>query len=43
TRGIKLRDTASFGLTGHVRLSVAAPAAQAALQQAWPDSARAAA
>lgn len=43
TRGIKLRDTASFGLTGHVRLSVAAPAAQAALQQAWPDIARAAA
>lgn len=43
TRGIKLRDTASFGLTGHVRLSVAAPAAQAALHQAWPDIARAAA
>lgn len=43
TRGIKLRDTASFGLTGHVRLSVAAPAAQQALRQAWPDVARAAA
>jgi histidinol-phosphate aminotransferase len=43
TRGIKLRDTASFGLTGHVRLSVAAPTAQAALRQAWPQIARAAA
>jgi histidinol-phosphate aminotransferase len=43
TRGIKLRDTASFGLAGHVRLSVAAPAAQDALRQAWPDVARAAA
>jgi histidinol-phosphate aminotransferase len=43
TRGIKLRDTASFGLTGHVRLGVAAPAAQQALRQAWPDVARAAA
>lgn len=43
TRGIKLRDTASFGLTGHVRLSVAGPAAQEALRQAWPAIARAAA
>ncbi|MDP3170393.1 MAG: aminotransferase class I/II-fold pyridoxal phosphate-dependent enzyme [Polaromonas sp.] len=43
TRGIKLRDTASFGLTGHVRLSVAPPAAQTALRQAWPEIARAAA
>lgn len=43
THGIKLRDTASFGLTGHVRLSVAAPAAQTALRQAWPEIARAAA
>lgn len=33
--GIKLRDTASFGLSGHVRLSVLPPASQAALQQAW--------
>ncbi|MBA3593625.1 MAG: aminotransferase class I/II-fold pyridoxal phosphate-dependent enzyme [Polaromonas sp.] len=43
TRGIKLRDTTSFGLPGHVRLSVAAPAAQDALRKAWPDIARAAA
>jgi histidinol-phosphate aminotransferase len=42
-RGIKLRDTASFGLTGHVRLSVAAPAAQQALREAWPQIAKAAA
>ena len=34
-QGIKLRDTASFGLPGHVRISVQAPAAQAALMQAW--------
>lgn len=33
--GIKLRDTASFGLPGHVRLSVQPPDSQAALQQAW--------
>jgi histidinol-phosphate aminotransferase len=32
--GIKLRDCASFGLTGHVRLSVQAPAARDALQAA---------
>lgn len=43
TCGIKLRDTASFGLAGHVRLGVAAPAAQAALRQAWSGIARAAA
>lgn len=42
-RGIKLRDTASFGLAGHVRLSVAAPAAQQALHAAWHDVTRAAA
>ncbi|MDO9358589.1 MAG: aminotransferase class I/II-fold pyridoxal phosphate-dependent enzyme [Polaromonas sp.] len=36
-RGIKLRDTTSFGLPGQVRLSVAAPAAQDALQGAWHD------
>ncbi len=41
--GIKLRDTASFGLAGHVRLSVAAPAAQQALRVAWTGIARAAA
>ena len=34
-RGIKLRDCASFGLPGHVRLSVQAPASQDALHQAW--------
>ena len=32
--GIKLRDTASFGLPGHVRVSVQPPAAQDALQAA---------
>ncbi|MDB5931537.1 MAG: aminotransferase [Polaromonas sp.] len=35
SHGIKLRDTASFGLHGHVRVSVQAPAAQKALQNAW--------
>lgn len=34
TRGIKLRDTASFGLPGHVRMSVLAPTAQDALRAA---------
>ena len=34
-QGIKLRDGASFGLPGHVRLGVLAPASQQALQQAW--------
>lgn len=34
-QGIKLRDTASFGLPGQVRVSVQPPAAQDALQQAW--------
>jgi histidinol-phosphate aminotransferase len=33
--GIKLRDTASFGLPGHVRLGVLPPNAQDALKQAW--------
>lgn len=42
-RGIKLRDTASFGLPGHVRLSVSAPAAQDALRAAWHALTRAAA
>lgn len=32
--GIKLRDTASFGLPGHLRLSVQSPAAQDALSAA---------
>ena len=34
TSGIKLRDCASFGLPGHVRLSVQAPTVQAALRDA---------
>ncbi|MES2280903.1 MAG: aminotransferase class I/II-fold pyridoxal phosphate-dependent enzyme [Pseudomonadota bacterium] len=33
--GIKLRDCASFGLPGHVRVSVQSPEAQAALHNAW--------
>ncbi|SFB94484.1 histidinol-phosphate aminotransferase [Polaromonas sp. OV174] len=33
-QGIKLRDTASFGLPGHVRVSVQPPAAQDALHNA---------
>lgn len=33
--GIKLRDTASFGLPGHVRLGVLPPASQEALHRAW--------
>ena len=33
--GIKLRDCSSFGLTGHVRISVQPPAAQDALNNAW--------
>ena len=35
THGVKLRDCASFGLPGHVRLGVLPPASQAALAQAW--------
>lgn len=34
-QGIKLRDCASFGLSGHVRLGVLPPVSQAALEQAW--------
>ena len=34
TQGIKLRDTASFGLPGHVRISVQPPLAQDALRAA---------
>ncbi len=33
--GIKLRDTASFGLPGHVRLGVLPPGSQEALRRAW--------
>jgi histidinol-phosphate aminotransferase len=34
-QGIKLRDTSSFGLPGHVRLGVQPPAVQDALHNAW--------
>ncbi|WP_296443879.1 aminotransferase class I/II-fold pyridoxal phosphate-dependent enzyme [Rhodoferax sp. UBA5149] len=37
--GIKLRDAASFGLSGHVRISVQPPAAQDALKMAWQSMA----
>ncbi|MBT2332763.1 aminotransferase class I/II-fold pyridoxal phosphate-dependent enzyme [Variovorax paradoxus] len=33
--GIKLRDCASFGLPGHVRLGVLPPQSQQALKEAW--------
>lgn len=33
--GVRLRDCTSFGLPGHVRLSVQPPAAQDALRQTW--------
>ncbi len=33
--GIKLRDCTSFGMPGHVRISVQPPAAQTALHNAW--------
>ncbi|MDB5889885.1 MAG: aminotransferase [Polaromonas sp.] len=35
TGGIKLRDTASFGLPGHLRIAVQPPEVQDALCQAW--------
>ena len=35
THGIKLRDTASFGLPGQVRISVQPPVAQEALAAVW--------
>ena len=38
TAGIKLRDTASFGLPGHVRLGVLPPVAQDALKMALQSS-----
>ena len=34
-QGIKLRDTTSFNLPGHVRLGVLPPAAQSTLKTAW--------
>ncbi|MES2530422.1 MAG: aminotransferase class I/II-fold pyridoxal phosphate-dependent enzyme [Pseudomonadota bacterium] len=34
-QGVKLRDTASFGLPGQVRLAALGPASQAALEAAW--------
>ncbi|RFP81307.1 aminotransferase class I/II-fold pyridoxal phosphate-dependent enzyme [Hydrogenophaga sp. SNF1] len=34
--GVKLRDAASFGLPGQVRLGVRSPEDQAALRAAWP-------
>lgn len=34
-QGIKLRDTSSFGLPGHVRMGVLPPASQQALEDAW--------
>lgn len=35
SHGIQLRDTTSFGLPGHVRVSVQPPLTQDALRQAW--------
>lgn len=37
-QGIKLRDCASFGLQGHVRLGVLAPPSQQALAHAWAQA-----
>lgn len=37
--GIKLRDCASFGLPGHVRMGVLPPASQQALKEAWTSAA----
>ena len=37
SHGIKLRDTASFGLPGHVRISVQRPESQDALVAAWRE------
>ena len=39
TEGIKLRDCASFGLPGHVRLGVLPPASQDALKEGWTRAA----
>lgn len=38
--GVKLRDCASFGLPGHVRLGVRSPADQDALRTAWTGTCR---
>ncbi|KQP22952.1 aminotransferase class I/II-fold pyridoxal phosphate-dependent enzyme [Pseudorhodoferax sp. Leaf267] len=38
-QGVQLRDCASFGLPGHVRLAVLPPASQDALARAWRESA----
>jgi len=38
-QGIKLRDCASFGLPGHVRLGVQPPASQQALEEGWTNAA----
>jgi histidinol-phosphate aminotransferase len=38
-QGIKLRDAASLGATGWLRLSAQPPAAQRALAAAWSGSA----
>jgi histidinol-phosphate aminotransferase len=40
--GVKLRDCASFGLPGHVRLGVLPPGSQQALKEAWTRTALAA-
>jgi histidinol-phosphate aminotransferase len=37
--GIKLRDCASFGLSGHVRVGVLPPQSQQALKEAWTRAA----
>jgi histidinol-phosphate aminotransferase len=37
TLGVKLRDTSTMGLPGHVRLSVQSPQAQHALRDAWRE------
>ncbi|MEH3086710.1 MAG: aminotransferase class I/II-fold pyridoxal phosphate-dependent enzyme [Xylophilus ampelinus] len=39
--GVQLRDTASFGLAGHLRVSVQRPVAQDALRDAWNAAHRA--
>jgi histidinol-phosphate aminotransferase len=36
--GIKLRDCASFGLPGHVRLGVLPPTSQQVLKEVWTNA-----